>query len=80
MSEYIGNLMEAIIAMHECRCSHFGSEHVKEFHEGEQVWEGDFEIFQLEGHPQANVAQGWGWEDDQKEIQYIGILQGVPPV
>lgn len=79
MSEYIDNLMEAITAMHECRCNHFGTEHVKEEHEGELVWEGDVEIFQLEGHPKANVAYGWGWEDDQKEIQYIGILQ-VPPV
>ena len=79
MSEYLENLMEAITAMHECRCNHFGTEHIKEEHEGKDVWEGDVEIFQLEGHPIANVAYGWGWMDDDDEIQYIGILQ-VPPV
>jgi len=73
MSEYINNLMEAITATRDCRCSHFGSEHVKEVHEGETVWEGNVEIFQLEGHPVAKVAYGWAWEDDQGEIHYIGI-------
>jgi len=79
MSEYIDNLSKAITAMHECRCSHFGTEHIKEEFEGKDVWEGDVEIFQLEGHPKANVAYGWGWQDDKDEIQYIGVLN-VPPI
>lgn len=65
--------------MHGCRCSHFGTEHVQEEHEGKLVWEGDVEIFQLEGHLEANVAYGWAWEDDTNEINYIGILQ-LPPI
>ena len=79
MSEYIDNLGKAITAMHECRCSHFGTEKIKEEHDGQIVWEGDVEIFQLQGHADANVAYGWGWEDCHKEIQYIGILN-VPPI
>jgi len=47
MSEYINNLTDAVAAMHKCRCSHFGTEHIKEEHEGKDVWEGDVEIFQL---------------------------------
>lgn len=78
-SEYLQNLSDAIDAMHECSCTYFGKEHIKEEHEGETVWEGDVEIFQLEGHPKAKVAYGWAWEDDQGEIQYIGIL-GVSPI
>ena len=62
MSEYIENLGKAIAVMHECRCEHFGTEHVREEHKGELVWEGDVEIFQLDGHPDANIAYGWGWE------------------
>ena len=79
MSEYIDNLSRAITAMHKCRCSHFGSEEIEERHDGETVWQGKVEIFQLEGHPEANVAYGWGWTDDKEEIQYIGILN-VPPI
>jgi hypothetical protein len=78
MSEYIDNLSKAITAMHECRCSHFGTEEIKEEHDGKILWEGDVEIFQIEGHADANVAYGWGWEDGDKEIQYIGILRVLP--
>lgn len=49
-----------------------------EAHKGETVFEGDVEIFQLEGHPQAKVAYGWGWEDNAGEIEYIGVLQINP--
>ena len=79
MSEYIEELGKAIAAMHECRCEHFGAEHVREEHNGELVWEGDVEIFQLKGHSEASVAYGWGWGADDGEIDYIGILH-VPPI
>jgi hypothetical protein len=79
LSEYIDNLNKAIAAMHKCRCSHFGSEKIKEERGGDLVWEGVVEIFQLEGHPKASVAFGWAFEDDKKDIQYIGVLN-VPPV
>jgi len=78
-SEYIANLTEAIAAMHECRCSHFGSEKVTESFEGLDVWSGDVEVFHLEGHPKAQVAYGWGWKNQDEEIEYIGILR-LPPV
>lgn len=79
MSEYLSNLRKAIEVMHDCRCEHFGTEHVREEHDGQLVWEGDVEIFQLEGHPEANVAYGWGWGGDSGAVDYIGILN-VPPV
>ena len=61
--------------MHECGCSHFGTEQVKEEHDGSGVWEGPVEVFQLHDHPEAKIAYGWGWEDDEGEVQYIGILK-----
>lgn len=79
MSEYLDNLSKAIAVMHECRCIHFGSEEIEEKHDGETVWQGQVEIFQLEGHPDTNVAYGWGWTDDEDEIQFIGVLN-VPPI
>ena len=79
MSEYITNLSDAIASMHNCRCTHFGSEKVTEAHDGKEIWSGDVEIFHIEGHPEANVAYGWAWKDDDEEIRYITILQ-APPV
>ena len=58
MSEYIENLGKAIAAMHECRCEHFGTEHVCEVYGSEKIWEGDVEIFELHDHPDAKVAYG----------------------
>ena len=75
MSNYIEELAQAITAMHECGCSHFGTEKVIEKHQGDVVWEGVVEVYQLTDHPEAKIAYGWGWEDDAGEIQYIGILK-----
>ena len=72
---YIDELSQAISTIHECNCSHFASEKIQEPHDGLGIWEGDVEIFQLEGHPEASVVYGWGWEDDDGKVQYIGILK-----
>jgi hypothetical protein len=79
LSEYIQNLSDAIAAMHSCRCSYFGSEKVIETFNGKEVWSGDVEIFQIDGHPKAKIAYGWAWKGGGDEIQYIGILK-APPV
>lgn len=47
--------------------------------DGETVWEGDVETFELQGHPEATKAFAWGWTDAQGEIQYIAILN-LPPI
>ena len=65
--------------MHNCRCSHYGTENVSESFQGAHIWSGDVEIFQIEGHETANIAYGWGWKDEDGEIEYIGILN-VPPI
>ena len=79
MSEYIERLTEAIEAVHECRATHFGSEHVVDVSGSETIWEGDVEIFHLEDHPDAKVAYGWAWEGLEGDIDYVGILK-LPPV
>lgn len=79
MSEYIDNLAQAIAAMHNCRAAHFGSEKVAESFEGLEVWSGEVEVFQLEGHPKAQVAYGFAWKDGTGVIRYIGILR-LPPI
>lgn len=48
-------------------------------HPGQVVFDGNVEIFQIEGNDQANVAYGWGWDAGSGEIDYIGILH-VPPI
>lgn len=79
MSEYIQRLSEAITAMHGCDCSHVETAHVHEMMDGETVWKGEVEVFELQDHPEASRAFGWGWEDAQGETQWIAVLK-VPPI
>lgn len=74
-SDYIGELSKAISSAHGCSCSHLSSEKIEEAHEDVGVWEGNVEIFELQGHPEAGVAYGWGWQDDDGKVHYIGVLK-----
>lgn len=58
MSDCIKYLGDAIAAVIDCRCARFGTEHVREIHNGELVRKGDVEIFQIEGHTEACLARG----------------------
>jgi hypothetical protein len=54
---------------------------VKEIFQGQTVWEGDVEVFDLEGHPKADRVYAWshlaGEADEQK--RYVTVLH-IPPV
>ncbi len=78
MSGFIGNLIDAVAATHVRGCTHFCTEHIKGEHEDQTVWKGNVEVFQLDGHPEANVGYGEGVEEYGGAVKYIGILQ-VPP-
>lgn len=78
MSEYLSNLREAIRALHGCDSAHTGTSHVVEFFGDQKVWEGDIETFTLSGHPEAEEAFAWAF-DNGEEPQYIAVLK-LPPV
>ena len=78
MNSYIAALSDGIRATHNCECAHAGTSHVHEQMDGETVWEGDVEIFDLEGHPEATKAFAWGW-DVEGEVRCLAIIN-VPPI
>jgi hypothetical protein len=54
---------------------------VKEIFQGQTVWEGDVEVFDLQGHPKADRVYAWSHiagEDDQQK-RYVTVLH-IPPV
>lgn len=65
--------------MHGCQAKHLQTSHVVESIAGQEVWSGQIEVFELTGHPKANKAFAWGYEDEKGEIQYIAVLN-VPPI
>ena len=72
-------LEQAIETMHGCKCCHIGSKAVKEAFEEQVAWEGQVEIFNLEGHRTAKICYAWSYEDDGGETQYVTVLE-IPPV
>lgn len=54
------------------------------FHEvfkGETVWQGDVEVFDLNGHPKAKRADAWSHLDGTKDewTRFVAVLE-IPPV
>jgi hypothetical protein len=66
--------------LHGTEAMHVETVPVKETFQGQTVWEGDVEVFDLADHPKASRVYTWSHEtDDPKNPrQHITVLQ-IPP-
>ena len=69
----------AVERMHGCRAVHVSTVPVKEAFDGQTVWEGEVEIFNVTGHPRAFQCYAWAYQDDEGRTQYTAVLR-LPPV
>jgi hypothetical protein len=78
---YIQELKEVILRLHGTEAAHIESVPVKETFQGQTVWEGIVEVFELHGHPRATHAYAWSQETDdpQKPKRHVTVLR-IPPV
>ena len=81
MSERIETLRLAVETMHRCKASHEASTPIKETFRGQTVWEGEVEVFDLIGHPQAMRAYGWSHADGKDDLdeKFVTVLE-IPPI
>jgi len=72
-------LKKSIFDLHGCKATWIESVPVKEVFEGETVWEGVVQIFDLQGHPKATRCYAWSHAlDNSKKRRYFAVLhQGV---
>ena len=75
----IERLQKTIQDLHGYKSRHGGSIAVHETCQGQTVWQGVVEVFELHGHPQAQFACAWSYKADDGSKRYVAIL-GVPPV
>jgi len=78
---YIEELQDAIRRLHGAEATHLETVPIKEEFQGQTVWEGDVEVFDIRGHPKATRGYGWGHvtgENDQAR-RYVVVLE-LPPV
>ena len=79
--DYIRELQAAFLNLHGVDAAHKETVPVLEEFQGQTVWEGDVEVFDIRGHPKATRGYGWGHatgENDQAR-RYVVVLE-LPPV
>jgi hypothetical protein len=76
---YIEFLADAIRKLHGCPATYVETIPVSETFNGQIVWQGKVEVFQLVGHPQASFCYAWGFENDSGEMKAVTVL-ALPPV
>lgn len=79
--EYIERLKMAVEHLHNCSARHVSTVPVHETFQGQTVWQGEVEVFDLTGHPKAKRCYGWSHLDGAKDEseRFVAVLE-IPPV
>ena len=79
--DYIGELKKVIRQLHGCEAEHAETVPVKEVFQGQTVWEGEVEVFDLPESPEADRIYAWAHETDNADQprRTVTVLH-VPPV
>jgi len=70
----IEQIREAVERTADCPAKHLESVKVLEGFRDQIMWEGEVEVFALDGHPKAKRAYGWESGD-----RFVAVLE-IPPV
>jgi hypothetical protein len=75
----IKELQKAILDLHGCRSIWKESMPVKEVFQGQTVWEGIVQVFDLIDHPTAKRCYAWSYQiDDSGKRKFIAVLHQGP--
>jgi hypothetical protein len=78
--KHVDELREVILKLHGVEATHVDSVPVKETFQGQTVWEGVVEVFDLRGHPKAKKIYAWMHDaDTPKKKRHVTVLH-IPPV
>ncbi len=78
---YIEELQDVIRKLHGVKAKHSKSVPVKETFQGQTVWDGVVEVFNLKGHPKARKVYAWAHDTDDPAHprRHVTVLR-IPPV
>ena len=72
-------LQNAILNLHGCKATWIKSVPVKEIFEGEVVWEGVVQVFDLIDHPTAKKCYAWSYQvDNTGKRRFVVVLHQNP--
>lgn len=77
---YIEELQKVIEQLHHAHARYVETVPVTEVFDGETIWQGEVEVFDLDDHADASRVFAWAYdyEDDNKPTQHVTVLQ-IPP-
>jgi hypothetical protein len=80
MSEYIKELQNVIQKLHGTDSTHVETVPVKEVFNGQTVWDGEVEVFDLLGHPETDRVYAWAHDTDDPDCpkRHVTVLH-IPP-
>lgn len=80
MSDYIAELKAVFLKLHNVDAEYVETVPVVEEWQGETIWSGDVEVFDIRGHPKASRGYGWGYTTSESGgRRYFTVLE-LPPV
>ena len=79
--DYIARLQVTVSQLHNCGALWRETVPVHEIFNGQTVWQGEVEVFDLNGHPKAKRAYGWSHRHGQNDEgeRFVTVLE-IPPV
>ena len=79
--DYISFLQTAIRELHGCVATHVETVSITERFQGQTVWDGRVEVFQVPEHPKADKIYAWGYSesDDKPDMKAVTVL-AMPPI
>lgn len=75
---YIEELQDVIKHLHDSDSTHVETVPVKEVFEGETIWDGEVEVFELHDHPKTSRVYAWTYQDADEPKRHVTVLQ-IPP-
>ena len=78
---YIEDLREVIHKLHGATATHVESVPVIEMFNGQTIWDGIVDVFDLHGHPATHRVYAWSHETDDPDNpkRHVTVLH-LPPV
>ena len=78
MKDDIGQVKAAIRNLHDCDSTWIESVPVKETSQGQTVWEGTVQVFELHGHLTAKLCYAWSHATVGKKRRFVAVLHQGP--
>ncbi len=79
---HIEELKDIIRKLHGVESTHRKSVPVKEVFNGQTIWDGIVEVFELHGHPLTDIAYAWSHstDDQANPNRHVTVLHMAPVI